>query len=444
MAWTTVKLEVTTPLFNGGATSDPELRLRQEEPGIRVASIRGAMRFWFRALAGSHTGPDLALLASMERQVFGGLAGGSGAGAADGASAKDEHATPSPLLLRIPARPKLSPAEAKRGWLPRSGAEKDPQKWIVYLMGQGLGDLQSGTLHRACVEPGETFDLKIGFRHPPGQDPEASMAAETLALASLWLTCAYGGIGSRTRRGFGGLRIVDVDGPLPEPWQDPATLLTPDLSRDEHLARLWPGCPLGDCRQSLQTLAPGRDLDRAVGWSAEPSFPVLSVSHARAELGKQVYASWVQALSDAGKELRNFRANSDNPKAKYDPPRESIEWKTAIHGSETSYPVGGLGLPVVYSKELAVNLNKPDDTPARRSSPLWLRPVGSGRRWRLLSFAFHAEFLAPPAKVRIWRRGKEDPTKDLVVANADVKRVTDQWIDQLSAGGTFTKDERRV
>ena len=56
MAWTTLTLQVTTPLFNGGADPDGAAGFRpDQESGIRVASIRGAMRFWFRALAGCIT-----------------------------------------------------------------------------------------------------------------------------------------------------------------------------------------------------------------------------------------------------------------------------------------------------------------------------------------------------------------------------------------------------
>ena len=42
----TFKLKVLTPMFMGGADSDGE-------PELRAASIRGAMRFWFRAIAGA-------------------------------------------------------------------------------------------------------------------------------------------------------------------------------------------------------------------------------------------------------------------------------------------------------------------------------------------------------------------------------------------------------
>lgn len=54
------ELEVVTPLFLGGAD--------QSEAEIRGASIRGAMRFWFRALAAQ---TDPASLRDLESDVFG-------------------------------------------------------------------------------------------------------------------------------------------------------------------------------------------------------------------------------------------------------------------------------------------------------------------------------------------------------------------------------------
>ena len=100
MPWTTLNLQVTTPLFNGGADPAGDAGLRAPgEAGLRVASVRGAMRFWFRAFAGAHTGPDLALLATLERRVFGGIAAQRDGG---------EAAVQSPLVLRLPDPPRLS------------------------------------------------------------------------------------------------------------------------------------------------------------------------------------------------------------------------------------------------------------------------------------------------------------------------------------------------
>ena len=55
--------EVVTPLFCAGAD--------QQRPEIRPPSIRGAMRFWWRALHGAAVGNDIKALQQQESAVFG-------------------------------------------------------------------------------------------------------------------------------------------------------------------------------------------------------------------------------------------------------------------------------------------------------------------------------------------------------------------------------------
>lgn len=439
MAWTTVHLRVTTPLFNGGAEADASPASRDDETGIRVASIRGAMRFWFRAMAGAFTGPDLAALAAMERRVFGGIAGAASAVNAQG---DEPHATPSPLLLRIPGSPDALPPSARRDWL-RPG---DDRKWIIYLLGQGLGDLVHGTLKRPSVEPGTEFELKVGFRHPAGEDSQIADAVETLAFASLWLTCTYGGIGARTRRGFGGLRVAGVDGPRPSPWQGDA-LLTPGIDHYEHLRHIWLNGPLVPCMNSFAVLAGRRDLDARAWGDITPTFPVLSPKYTGAALSEKKFGRWDQALSYAGEEFRNFRANANYESARYRPKRKTAEWNEVVGGSKQHFPLGVLGLPVNYQRGVSVNVIGAGDVPLRRSSSLWLRVAGHGQTKRLLSFAFHTEFLpgSPPPHVRVLDRGQPRPTKpNLDVDTGDIRDVTGQWMRTISAGGTFTEDHRRT
>ncbi|OLT23352.1 type III-B CRISPR module RAMP protein Cmr1 [Actinomadura sp. CNU-125] len=224
MPWLTLRLQVTTPLFNGA----PDVG-DTDGTGVRVPSVRGAMRWWFRALAGGLVGPDLELLWRLERKVFGGATTG-------------DKGVPSPIRLRIPEQPSLTLANARHDFLP--GPQATPRErsehngyWIVYLLGQGLGNLRECSLRRPYVAAGQEFDLKIDV----GGGPHAA-----LALASLWLTCAYGGVGSRIRRGFGGLRIIGSSGALPEPWT-PQSILTPGLEHYTDLRHLWPKDPIVAC-----------------------------------------------------------------------------------------------------------------------------------------------------------------------------------------------------
>jgi len=206
----------------------------------------------------------------------------------------------SPLALRIDGQPAITEVNRQHDFLPplrapRQIRQNHPGRWIVYLLGQGLGDLAEIKVRRPYVPAGEEFDLSFKFRHPPGAAEEETTAVEALAVTALWLTCAYGGIGARTRRGFGGVQIVRVDGEV------------------------------------------------------------------RRESGPSL----------------------------------------------------------------------------RRPSTLWIRPVGAGTSWRLLSFAFRSEFLPGPnaPSVKLGER-------ELSVSSGDVARLTKQWIEVLSSGDSFVEKTR--
>ena len=458
MPWMTLTLEVTTPLFNGDADPADEAGLRAaDEAGIRVASIRGAMRFWFRALAGAYTGPDVALLAGLERRVFGGIIPRN-EGRAPGA----EGAVPSPLILRLPNPPDLS-SETRPDFL------RGPQwQWITYLLGLGLMEMKKEKkdeparphLLRPCVlpDPERPFDLKIRFQHDRQATEETRHAIEALALTSLWLASIYGGLGARTRRGFGGFRIVGGDGQLPAPWnweriKLPATRILAKASN------AWPP------REVVERLEPHlRELARAEGkelaqpdqWTAPPLFPVLSERFAPAVLAAGTQQSWEEVLGHAGKQLRFFRANRQEQTGRRQPARHTAEWDDVINGDYADFPLGALGLPVVFHDKNqrytltvnAIDTTTPETVQLRRASPLWLRPVGAGTSWRLFTYAFQGCFLpgTPSTGVRLLpdsdARAKRQEEADLIVGTEHVVQLTDQWIDTMRAGGDFETVDR--
>jgi CRISPR type III-B/RAMP module RAMP protein Cmr1 len=428
MTWTTLTMQVTTPLFNGGADAGTD-----DGTGVRPASIRGAMRFWFRALAGALTGSNLRLLGALEHRVFGGI-GNEGA---DGASA-------SPLLLRVSRQPAAVLPAGPHSFLPSptlplNQRRRHDGRWILYLMGQGLADLGNVEIRRPYVAAGQEFELKVGFRHLRHEDAESRAAIEALAMASLWLACTYGGIGARTRRGLGGVRITDTSGTeLPEPWDKAGALLTPALGYYTSLRMIWPDAPpISSCMRYLSTLARGARLNPRAWGDGVPAFPVLSRTYAPAGTsGGKPFPNWENALIQAGEELRHFRAAQPNerPGASYRPLIETPEWITTVHGQDSRYPVGALGLPVVMKDNYIANADGENTAePARRASPLWIRAVGAGREWRLLSFAFQAKFLHGGA--HLWHDSRLG--KELQVTDNDVKRQTDQWIKVLHEDKTF-------
>jgi hypothetical protein len=424
MTWTTLTMQVATPLFNGGAGAGTD-----DDAGIRVASIRGAMRFWFRALAGALTGPDLRLLGALEHRVFGGVGSGHG----DGAVA-------SPLLLRIPG-----PPAATREFAFPGGQDGT---WIGYLLGLGLMRPGAGgpQLQRPCLPPGTEFELKVGFRHHRGTAAAEREAVEALAFASLWLASSYGGFGARTHRGFGGVRITDVSGELPGPWPT-GWVRTLGLEFYRHARWPWPWPPavFGVFDRHLPALVNAvngtmRPLD---DWDEPPPFPVLSARYSPAAVAPRTSGTWEKALAQAGKQLRLFRANRPTDETSRARARvRTADWDAVIKGDQPGFPLGALGLPVGFQdkktrQKFTVNAARPggpEPEELRRASPLWLRAVGSGDSWGLLSFAFQARFLPEPGTAGVYLL----PHDELEVDQEDVVSLTGQWLAAMRDGRDFT------
>ena len=312
MSWATIGLQVTTPLFNAGHDPDGRDQNGADATGLRVPSLLGAMRFWFRAMAGAHLGHDVAELRRWEGRVFGRAAADRGAGNDDAAS---------PIQWRIARQPRVAPAGQKPPWLPSFGKDRardhGDDRWIVYLLGQGLGNLRNCTLERPYVPPGEKIELRLRMRR---DDP----VALSLALGSLWLTTTFGGVGARIRRGFGGIRIIAFDPAdlrLSEPW-DKLPLASGDSDPYSGLTRVWTE-QVGRCL-SLMRSETGRPLLHS--WTSPPPYPVLGrpvptgpYEVTAAGLSEETFPSWDRALADAGELWRLFRASRDAPGVPYRP-----------------------------------------------------------------------------------------------------------------------------
>lgn len=412
MSWTTLALQTTTPVFNGG---------ENEGTGIRVPSLRGGMRYWFRALAAPIVGDDLRLLAALEKEVFG---------------ATDHQ---SRVTLRIPDPPKPAARDTAK-FLGMHGGEH-----LTYLLGQGLYKFPGRNapahqgLQRDFVAADTRFHIDIRFT------PGTSDAAASLAVASLWLLCAYGGLGSRVRKGFGGLRITGVEtGTLLGDWQ-PDTITTPDLTYYEQLGRLTAEHgPLTHHRAWLADLdaAPSDLAKRTATWTAgRPSYPALGPHTATAL--RPGTTTWPTLLVNAGKEWRNFRASQDPSEhggSTYTP-----EYKDVIRGSDNHFPLGALGLPITfYDPKTGFNATANAHNgrqKLRRASPVWFRVVGSApSQRRLFTFAFLGSFLPAggdaQTSVRVDGRSLEVTDKDLE------DRAT-TWLDRMRSGGTFVRPQER-
>lgn len=178
MEWHSYKIEIITPCFCAGAD--------QQKAEIRAPSIRGQLRWWFRALGGRRED---------EKAVFGGV--------------HNHDVRASAIDVRV--------QNIVRGtdWQSFSMKLGDSGAYIWYFAGvanQKKRWWKNGSVgmpnYAGCLPPGSTFDLRVGFRKQIGSQLEAKFY---LAFEAF---CRFGGIGMRLTRGMGALSCANYDGNL--------------------------------------------------------------------------------------------------------------------------------------------------------------------------------------------------------------------------------------
>lgn len=201
-------IEVLTPLFNRGAY--------QDTPELRVPSIRGQVRWWFRALGGT---------SDEEKTALGGLNG-------FGSRLKGEVRA-SPLVFRVSRF---------------NGRAASPNPLALPHKQGGQGSPQ------AAFAPGATFHLTVFDRF---SSLDSSLQRKVQNALETWLL--LGALGLRANRGGGNLW----------PMHDPVPRSAPDLrARLTELGCRWPAFlaapEVGESVEQLRAAA--TDTVNGVDW----------------------------------------------------------------------------------------------------------------------------------------------------------------------------------
>lgn len=169
----TARYRITTPMFIGDAA--------QQASGISPAAVKGALRFWWRALNWGRIrqtkdtdAEALRQLHKEESELFG--------------SAADQGAGQAKVLIRVEKNADMKMSQPQ---FPQAGTQ--------YLLGQGLGRAKE----RKAIMP---CDLTLQIALHPHISTEKSVQILD-ALVALGL---LGGLGSRARKGFGSLAIQEL------------------------------------------------------------------------------------------------------------------------------------------------------------------------------------------------------------------------------------------
>ena len=232
--------KLITPLFGGGV-----------EPGvadpvtvIRGTEIRGHLRFWWRACRGGQFGGNLRAMKKAEDLLWGTAStvkkpGPSKVGILVKLDKEGSDAQPFVLAeddntkkAKLRSCTEVSPAYA--------AFPLQPSEAEIKAVGVGM---KTKTVRRNVQ-----FTLAITF----SKDKEITEIVDEVQ-AALWAWETFGGIGARTRRGFGALRLVSVNGtPVsPPPINGVETIIRSSLLTHvvagtwpphvPHLNRAWRG-----------------------------------------------------------------------------------------------------------------------------------------------------------------------------------------------------------
>lgn len=262
-----ITLETVTPLFLGGA--DP-----RGQPELRAASVRGALRFWLRALVGGVIGDrNLDPLREAETQVFGDTESGS------------------PIVVRIRHGPLKTESFSKiAGW--DNAARNYRKLGVAYLLFAARRTRTEP--ERNAISAGCSFELML---HPrAGVKDAARDDALRKGCVALWLLTHLGGIGSRSRRGGGNMQVANVQGQLPSDLPDLQVRAESTQQLRDELAN-----GLKQLRTLISTGSPTATI------SPTPNFDVLHPNACRIVVLNRTWNTWDQALDEVGHQLQTFR-----------------------------------------------------------------------------------------------------------------------------------------
>jgi CRISPR-associated protein Cmr1 len=171
-----VVCKVVTPLFMGGADQQAELRTQ---------SINGLLRWWFRVAGGS---------IEDEKRIFGWAGETSNQG-----------------LVRIFIKDfdKLQKDKFSKEFDDKGRVRQDKGiNYIGFSLDQRFNEKQDRP-RREYIKENQTFEIKISF-HPKANEEDIKKF-----FCALWLAFNLGNFGSRSRRGFGSIKIENIQGQFP-------------------------------------------------------------------------------------------------------------------------------------------------------------------------------------------------------------------------------------
>ena len=333
---------VVTPMFMSGA--------EQTKAELRLPSIKGALRFWWRALAWERHGGNLDKIREEENRLFGSTDAGQAA-----------------VLMRLEAEKlpqQKGPNKVELG-LERLGGARYLGYGVIESSNNREKETQKGELLRACLPAPFTFTLVCYFK--PGT-PSQFKGEVVKAIKILGL---IGALGSKAHKGYGSVNLINLNGA--EPWHSP---------RDkEELARL--------VKEVLSTSLSSKDLPEYTAFSKACRVSVV-------EMGRDP----LKLLNSVGAALQKYRMELD----------DKVVGDYIKGGEISEHPKRALfGLPhnyffrqVARRRDVKIDVNSTNEKHNRRASPLFIHihELGRGQCAAIVA-VIPAKFLPGEEQIRL-------------------------------------------
>jgi len=388
--WMTIALDLVTPAFISGAHP----RQVDQHMPLRPSSVRGVLRYWFRAAVAPRLDwgdRQLAIdkLREIETDVFG----------------STEKA--SPIVLLPPRSQEITPLIGD--FPPPDRNRNRGQRYLGYGLFEDRGNNPS------VLYPPENGTSSITLRFALRGD-DLDGLSEVFG-ATIWLWAHLGGIGARSRRGWGSFRLREVTmqkGDFPFD-------LSPPEDRDALLGRLETGL---------------REVDERFDWFVDRHWPRERTAQldrqapvrSIAGLGSLVeprhdlpadFPSWQEALETAGRLFQDYRSTLQRRDLGLPPLPDYFDVKRYLSDGITPKTVDrasfGLPLPFYFRSLQGRRATFQPRGCDRLASPLQFRlfPLAAGRIAVLLLNMVQQPgtslFLGQPMVERGRGRGQERP-----------------------------------
>ena len=404
---TTFHLEFVTPCFLAGAN-------QQAAPEWRAASIRGQLRWWFRAVAGGVLGGDLKRTKAAEAEVFGSTDRRSSLRVSVSGTPRfwpaderwpldrdDFKLTAAQIAAACQVQADAATLQRLRINTPnRSDVPSSPHQYLGYGCIEYRREQHGLYLGRSCFAPGERAAVRIEWpEHVGGSGPVVSADPWWIFGRALWAWLHLGGLGSSSRNGYGSLACIGISG--------------------DHRAM---GGEL-DFQPTRQTfMSSTQALLENSKTTAKGSWTYLSES-ARILVGTRPFRTWAGALGALGAWAIFYRRRYGTPA---DPGRaDSFDYRNRDYhwagqaGSGSTTTVGGFpdragfGLPLLFDRQRSAVTWLPGNGEEgredhRRASPVLFHVAKLGEEHYPVVTYLPAHLIPDGAQLRFRRKGNHD------------------------------------